>query len=191
MKPKVEIMEAFVYCWTDHKTNKLYVGVHKGSTDDGYVCSSKVMMKEYKKRQQDFTRQIVAEGTDLDCRALESSILKSVDAKMNESFYNMHNNDGNFYWKGPRGPFSEEHKAKLAAAKRGRKISKEHADKLHAGRRASKNSPEHAAAIIASRIGTKHTKEAKLKMSENRKNNPRCAELASIAGKASAAARKK
>ena len=33
--------EAFVYCWTDHKTNKLYVGVHKGSINDGYICSSK------------------------------------------------------------------------------------------------------------------------------------------------------
>lgn len=184
-------MEAFVYCWTDHRTNKLYVGVHKGTEDDGYVCSSKSMMREYKKRPTDFTRQIIAHGTDVDCRSLESAILKSVDAKMNESFYNMHNNDGNFYWKGPRGPFSEEHKAKLADAKRGRKISEEHKKKLHEGRRKSKNSPEHAAAVIASRIGTKHTDEAKAKMSERKLSNPKTRINASLAGRASAAVRKK
>ena len=55
-------MNSFVYCWTDKKTNMLYVGSHKGSIDDGYICSSKPMMKEYKKRPQDFSRQIVAEG---------------------------------------------------------------------------------------------------------------------------------
>ena len=39
--------EAFVYCWTDHKTNKIYIGSHKGDVNDGYVCSSKYMMEEY------------------------------------------------------------------------------------------------------------------------------------------------
>lgn len=156
--------EAFVYCWTDHKSNKLYVGSHLGTVDDGYVCSSKPMMREYKKRPDDFTRQIVAHGTHEDCRKLEAKILDAVDAKMDESFYNMHNGNGDFYWKGPRGSFSEEHRAKMAAAKRGRKISKEHAEKLHAGRKAKGNSPEHAAAVIASRLGTKHTEEAKAKM---------------------------
>lgn len=37
--------ESFVYCWTDHKRSKLYIGYHKGSPDDGYVCSSKRMLK--------------------------------------------------------------------------------------------------------------------------------------------------
>jgi hypothetical protein len=32
--------DSFVYCWTDHKTGMLYVGSHKGTIDDGYVCSS-------------------------------------------------------------------------------------------------------------------------------------------------------
>lgn len=43
-------MEAFVYVWTDTGTNKIYVGVHKGDSNDGYVCSSKYMKAEYKKR---------------------------------------------------------------------------------------------------------------------------------------------
>ena len=40
----------FVYCWTDWATNKLYLGSHKGGVDDGYVCSSKHMLYEYKQR---------------------------------------------------------------------------------------------------------------------------------------------
>lgn len=92
-------MEAFVYCWTDKKTNMLYVGSHKGSTDDGYVCSSKYMLEEYSKRPEDFSRQIVAEGKFEDIRSLESVILKSVNARLNEQFYNMHENDGKFYLK--------------------------------------------------------------------------------------------
>lgn len=93
------IREAFVYCWTDHKTGMLYVGSHKGTLDDGYVCSSKLMLEEYKKRPEDFTRQIVAEGSYVDIIKLEEVILTSVNAKLNEQFYNQHNGNGNFYLK--------------------------------------------------------------------------------------------
>lgn len=89
-------MEAFVYCWTDHKMNKLYVGSHKGSEDDGYICSSKIMLEEYNQRPQDFTRQIVAEGLDKDIRKLEVKILESVNAKLNEDFYNLSNGYDNY-----------------------------------------------------------------------------------------------
>jgi len=92
-------MDSFVYCWTDKKNNKLYVGSHKGSIDDGYVCSGKYMLEEYKKRPEDFTRQIIAEGKFEDIRVLEEKILTSVNAKLNKSFYNMHNGNGKFYLK--------------------------------------------------------------------------------------------
>lgn len=49
------------------------------------------MLEEYKKRPQDFTRQIVASGKTEDIRKLETKILMSADAATNESFYNMHN----------------------------------------------------------------------------------------------------
>ena len=90
------ITEAFVYCWTDHKTNKLYVGSHKGSLNDGYVCSSKVMLEQYNKRPCDFTRQIIAKGQVNDIRKLEYKILSSIDAATNESFYNKHNGFGSY-----------------------------------------------------------------------------------------------
>src|SRR6185312_5620236 len=79
--------EAFTYCWTDHLKNMLYVGCHKGSEDDGYVCSSKWMLEEYTKRPDDFTRQIITEGTYDDCLMLEATILKTADAKNNSDYY--------------------------------------------------------------------------------------------------------
>jgi hypothetical protein len=121
---------SFVYCWTDHLTGKLYVGSHKGSIDDGYVCSSKYMMEEYNKRPQDFTRQIIAEGQFDDIRSLEISILKAENVKLNELYYNRSTGNNDFYVKQhteeakqkmrakklgvKRGPHSEEHKQKIA-----------------------------------------------------------------------------
>jgi hypothetical protein len=92
-------MEAFVYCWTDHKTNKLYIGSHKGSADDGYVCSSKYMMEEYENRSSDFTREIIATGTEEDIRKLETKILTSLNAASSDMFYNKHNGFGQYLTK--------------------------------------------------------------------------------------------
>jgi len=88
--------EAFVYCWTDHLTNKLYVGWHKGTPDDGYICSSKLMKEQYNKRPSDFTRQILAVGSVEDMVNFETVILTATDAASDKFFYNMHNNGSKF-----------------------------------------------------------------------------------------------
>lgn len=92
--------EAFVYCWTDKQTNKLYIGSHKGDIDDGYICSSKTMLDEYDTRPQDFSRQIIAEGSWDDMFKFEGKLLQSFDVKNNPSFYNQHNGSGDFRNKG-------------------------------------------------------------------------------------------
>ena len=93
-------MEAFVYCWTDLETNKLYVGAHKGTSDDGYVCSSKLMLKEYKTRPNDFVRQIIATGSVDDMFSFEKTLLSKFNVKDSSSFYNQHNGDGQYVNKG-------------------------------------------------------------------------------------------
>ena len=75
--------EAFVYCWTDIKTRKLYIGFHKGLDSDGYICSSKYMKTEYEKRPNDFTRQIIAHGSVSDMKHFEYVLLESVNAAIN------------------------------------------------------------------------------------------------------------
>lgn len=113
-------MEAFVYCWTDKKTNKLYVGSHKGSIEDSYICSSKMMLEEYKNRPEDFSRQIVAEGTLSDIRKLESKILQSFNASSDSLFYNMHNNNGVYILT----KHTEKTKQKIRQSKLGKPRSK-------------------------------------------------------------------
>lgn len=49
----------FVYIWFDRKHKRYYVGMHWGTEDDGYVCSSTWMMQAYKHRPQDFKRRIL------------------------------------------------------------------------------------------------------------------------------------
>ena len=69
----------FVYIWYDGK--KFYLGVHKGTPDDGYICSSKVMMEEYKNRPQDFRRRILAYGTMKEMADLEKRLLQNIKEK--------------------------------------------------------------------------------------------------------------
>jgi hypothetical protein len=52
------------------------------------------MLHEYKQRTQDFTREILANGTYAEMCKFETAILKSVDAVKNESFYNRAMNNG-------------------------------------------------------------------------------------------------
>jgi hypothetical protein len=114
------VIYSFLYCWTDHFTQKLYIGSHKGTIDDGYVCSSKYMLEEYRKRPQDFSRQIIAQGCFEDIRKLETTILQSVNARLNEEFYNRSNADGKWYRVGPR---SKESLIKQSRSTKGRTIS--------------------------------------------------------------------
>ncbi len=124
--------EAFVYCWTDHLTNKIYIGSHKGSIDDGYICSSKFMLQEYKKRQSDFTRQILAEGLYDDIRAFEAAILLASDAKNDRNFYNMTNGDKNWVLKF----HTDETRKKISVNSIGKKhteLTKKKLQKLNSG----------------------------------------------------------
>jgi len=179
-------MEAFVYCWTDYKTKKLYVGSHKGSLDDGYVCSSKYMLQEYKSRPQDFTRQIIAKGKIEDIRKFETIILKKVNARTNDIFYNKHENDGLYFdgWK--KGEFTEQHRLNMSISASKRKRSSEHIKKLHNGRRGKKNSLEHNQALSRSRKGVPMDPKAIEKAKLTRMQNNDTKALASHAGKISA-----
>ena len=127
-------MEAFLYCWTDKKNNKLYLGYHKGNPNDGYVCSSKVMLKEYNQRPQDFNRQIIASGTADECRNLESILLKKINAAKNENFYNQNNMDGKFVCLG----HNDMTRKKISKALIGKKHSQETKEKIRLGQKTRK-----------------------------------------------------
>jgi hypothetical protein len=158
--------EAFIYCWTDTNRNMLYVGTHKGTPGDGYVCSGKLMLEEYNKRPQDFKREVMAFGSYNDMINFETKILKAANAAEDMSFYNQHNGDGNFFNKG----HTEATRAKLKIARNKR------TDKPNAG---NHHSVEARAKQSAAAIKRSLTTEGKLilsqagkKSAEKRKNNP-------------------
>jgi hypothetical protein len=91
--------------------------MHKGRTDDGYICSSKHMLKEYRERPQDFTRQIVAVGLYETCRSFEITLIKAMFAQ-NVLCYNL--NYGGVVLHTP------EIKSKISATHKGKVISEEH-----------------------------------------------------------------
>lgn len=88
-----------------------------------------------------------------------------------------------------KGEMSQEHRNNLSKAASKRKRTKAHLDKLHEGRRKSKNSLEHTNILIASRTGKAHSDFSKNLMSEKRLSNPKRFDIASTAGKISAAKR--
>lgn len=69
---------SFVYIWTNKKTKMKYVGCHKGSSDDGYLCSSKEMLKVLCKNPEHFKRKIIAYGSITSMKKLEKTMLKNI-----------------------------------------------------------------------------------------------------------------
>jgi len=86
----------FVYRWYDKKRLMYYIGSHHGSLDSGYVCSSERMLRAYKRRPEDFSREILEfNTTHNDCnisKELEQVWLDSVpNIKDDPRYYNRKN----------------------------------------------------------------------------------------------------
>lgn len=136
----------FVYCWSDKRTAKVYVGVHRGFSHDGYVCSSKEMLSEYKERPDDFSRQILFVGDYKICASYEVALIKGLFKTNKDTFYNRS--------AGKKILFDDDIKKKISVALLGNKNGLN-----QDGPWKGKTSP---------RKGQKHTEEAKKKMSETR-----------------------
>ena len=99
------MFSGFVYKWTDNKTGMCYIGKHRGTVDDGYVSSSTIFNSEYKKRPNDFTRELLWESsntTDRELCKIESlylSLIKKDEYYLEENckYYNRKNNGADPY----------------------------------------------------------------------------------------------
>jgi len=80
------MFEAFVYKWTDSLNGKIYIGYHKGKESDGYICSSKYMLEEFKKRPDDFHREILAIGSCEYCYKYEQSEIAALLSSKNPTY---------------------------------------------------------------------------------------------------------
>jgi hypothetical protein len=84
--------ESFVYLWINKDTDTKYIGKHKGSPDDGYICSSEGMLAEYSECPQRFIRTVLAYGTDQEMLELETMLLLQLKTTMSPMFFNLSNN---------------------------------------------------------------------------------------------------
>lgn len=168
--------QGFTYCWSDHKHAKVYVGVHLGTPDDGYVCSSKIMLKEYKDRPQDFTREILFAGPYEECAKFETALISGLFKQDKNTFYNRSN--------GRKILFDDAIKSKISEKAKGRKMPDGHLEKMLAARagkpgprKGVKVSPETLKKMSESRMGCvgpntgrKFSDDVKAKMSAGQKN---------------------
>jgi hypothetical protein len=148
---EVSAMDSFVYIWHNIETNRKYIGVHKGTPDDGYICSSKTMLEDYKKNPSIFTRQVIAHGTFEDMYVLETKMLHEIDAAKNPQYYNQSNNNGKFYMS--RMP--ESGKEKLRQKAIGRTAYNKGISNPNCSERMKKNNPMHDPMIAAKSLETR------------------------------------
>lgn len=85
--------KAFVYKWVHLPTLKWYVGYHNGKKKD-YVCSSKLIKKHILENPDEWVKDIIQYGPEMEMYLLESMILQTLDAKNDPRSFNGHNNDG-------------------------------------------------------------------------------------------------
>lgn len=86
----------FVYRWYDKKRSMYYIGSHHGSLTSSYICSSERMLRAYKRRPEDFSREILEFNTTHDdcavSKELEQVWLDSVpNIKDDPRYYNRKN----------------------------------------------------------------------------------------------------
>ena len=86
--------EAYLYKITVNHTGKIYIGWHLGKADGSYLhsCKNKVFQKDFAKN--DNTYEILDYGTATEMATKENEMLKEVDAKNNENYYNGSNGGG-------------------------------------------------------------------------------------------------
>jgi hypothetical protein len=85
--------EAFVYIWRNAKTNKYYIGSHRGTIDDGYTHSSKHLpdFPRYSRViPKHYSRRILAYGTESEMWALEDKLQLNRKVKCWDRYYNVH-----------------------------------------------------------------------------------------------------
>jgi hypothetical protein len=78
--------------WVNTVTDKKYIGKHKGTIADGYICSSQDMLAEYAANPSHFLRTVLAYGSDQEMLELETILLLQLRTSQSPFYYNMSNN---------------------------------------------------------------------------------------------------
>ena len=87
-------MDSFVYRWRNVQTRQWYIGYHKGTDTDGYICSSAIARPAIQHNPEQWQRRILRRGTKQQMVELERRLLQRLNARHNPQSLNRSNNDG-------------------------------------------------------------------------------------------------
>ena len=173
----------FIYVWYDILNKMYYIGSHWGYPDDGYICSSRWMLNNYKKRPQDFKRKIVKKiyTNRTDLLIEEQKWIDMIDPlktvinnknnekrEKNVKYYNINLNINKNVWH----QFPDQIKTigqKISFSKKGKSTgpcSDKTKQKISVANSGKIFTDEHKEKISKARIGIKHSEEWKQKTSE-------------------------
>ena len=86
--------DCFVYQLTNLHNGRYYIGYHKGTETDGYICSSRNYELWEDMQEHTFTREVFQYGSKEDCKRLESNLL--AQCFMDKKCYNFSDGNGGF-----------------------------------------------------------------------------------------------
>lgn len=163
-------MTGFVYKWTNTINGRWYIGSHKGTPDDGYRHSSKILAAaEEKYGIENFEREILFEGDyekDQIRLIIEAKILREENAANNPMSYNLSNISGPNCW-------NEARKKKASKMYKGKSFKERFGSREKSIRKAQSEarmgitlSDETKEKMRQAKLGTKQSSEHKKKRSE-------------------------
>ena len=175
-------MPTLIYCtyltvYTGNKLPPFYLGstsvdnINKGYR--GSVSSEKYMdiWKQEIASHPDLFKTIILTRHETRQEAQDKEIIfhEALSVARNNLYINMAHANGKFFVSGPLSP---ETKAKMAAAKTGKKRSPETRAKIGAARTGKKRSPETKAKMAAAKTGKKRSPETKAKIAAAHAGKP-------------------
>lgn len=118
-------MTSFVYKWTFKPNLNWYVGFHKGTPEDGYICSSPSVKRMIITDPENWERTIIDYGTVEEMYNLETEILQTFNARKDTRSFNKSNNTNGVVPGWNAGiPMKEEARLKMIANKTGKEGGK-------------------------------------------------------------------
>ena len=166
---------SFVYKWIHNESGKTYVGYHKGSVNDNYVCSINKNNPNYDEfwaahKNNELSRTIVAGGlTDEEALRLEHIIWK-IEKRKGTELYNPRK------WNAHR--FQFDSAGNIVGPMEGRPVSQETRDKISKSTKGKiKRSDEYKEKLSKSLMGHEVSEETRAKISKANKGRKRSGDV--------------
>jgi len=157
----------YVYKWTELSTWKWYIGSRSAKnchTDDGYVCSSKIVKPLIQNNPENWVREILWIGERNYATLVESEYLTYHNAASNEMSYNQHNSDYKWNNTGRTMPQTPEHIIKRTSKRIGSTVSDDSKRKMSESAKGKIISAEARANMSKAQYGRKHSEDTKNKI---------------------------